>query len=133
MVKNLPASAGDIRDVGSIPGLERCPGGGHGNPFHYIAWRSPWTQEPGGLQSIGSHRVGHDCSNLAQHTILSLTLILYFLSFFFFFLIQLASRVWLFGTPFTIAHQAPLSMEFPMQKYWSGLPFPSPGDLPDSY
>ena len=85
VVKNLPASAGDIRDVGSIPGLERCPGGGHGNPFHYIAWRSPWTQEPGGLQSIGSHRVGHDCSNLAQHTILSLTLILYFLSFFFFF------------------------------------------------
>ena len=134
VVKNLPANAGDIRDVGSVPGLGRCPGGGHGNPLYYLAWRSPWTQEPGGLQSIGSHRVGHDCSNLAQHTILSLTLILYFLYFFFFFfLIRLASRVWLFGTPFTVAHQTPLSMEFPRQKYWSGLPFPSPGDLPDSY
>ena len=31
----------------------------------------------------------------------------------------------------TIAHQVPLSMEFPRQEYWSGLPFPSPGDLPD--
>jgi len=30
-----------------------------------------------------------------------------------------------------VAHQAPLSMEFSRQKYWSGLPFPSPGDLPD--
>ena len=34
-VKNLPAMAGDIRDVGSIPGLERFPGGGHGNPLQY--------------------------------------------------------------------------------------------------
>ena len=32
MVKNLPAIAGDVRDIGSIPGLGRCPGGGHGNP-----------------------------------------------------------------------------------------------------
>jgi len=36
-----------------------------------------------------------------------------------------------FATPWTIAHQAPLSMEFSRQEYWSGLPFPSPGDLPD--
>ena len=41
------------------------------------------------------------------------------------------SLVWLFVTPWTIAHQAPLSMGFPRQEYWSGLPFPSPGDLPD--
>ena len=34
-------------------------------------------------------------------------------------------------TPRTVAHQAPLSMEFSRQEYWSGLPFPSPGDLPD--
>ena len=38
----------------------------------------------------------------------------------------------LFEIPWTIAHQAPLSMGFPRQEYWSGLPFPSPGDLPDS-
>ena len=35
-----------------------------------------------------------------------------------------------FATPWTVARQAPLSMEFPRQEYWSGLPFPSPGDLP---
>ena len=37
-----------------------------------------------------------------------------------------------FVTPWTVAHQAPLSMEFPRQEYWNGLPFPSPGDLLDS-
>ena len=41
------------------------------------------------------------------------------------------SRVRLFGTLWTIAYQAPLSMGFPRQEYWSGLPFPSPGDLPN--
>ena len=40
------------------------------------------------------------------------------------------SRVGLFATPWTIAYQAPPSMGFSRQEYWSGLPFPSPGDLP---
>ena len=41
------------------------------------------------------------------------------------------SRVRLFATPWTVAYQAPLSMGFSKQECWSGLPFPSPGDLPD--
>ena len=41
------------------------------------------------------------------------------------------SPVWLFATPWTVAFQAPPSMGFSRQKCWSGLPFPSPGDLPD--
>ena len=41
------------------------------------------------------------------------------------------SRVQLFATPWTAAYRAPLSMGFSRQEYWSGLPFPSPGDLPD--
>ena len=41
------------------------------------------------------------------------------------------SHVQLYVTPWTVAHQAPLSMGFPRQEYWSGLPCPSPGDLPD--
>ena len=41
------------------------------------------------------------------------------------------SRVRLFATPWTVACQAPLSLGFSRQEYWSGLPFPSPGDLPD--
>ena len=41
------------------------------------------------------------------------------------------SRIRLFATPWTVAYQAPPSMGFSRQEYWSGLPFPSPGDLPD--
>ena len=41
------------------------------------------------------------------------------------------SRVRLFATPWTVAHQAPQSMGFSRQEDWSGVPFPSPGDLPD--
>ena len=45
--------------------------------------------------------------------------------------VQSLSCVQLFATPWTIARQAPLSMEFSRQGYWSRLPFPTPGDLPD--
>ena len=41
------------------------------------------------------------------------------------------SRIWLSATPWTVARQAPLSMGFSRQEYWSGLPCPPPGDLPD--
>ena len=47
-------------------------------------------------------------------------------------MVYLLSHVRLFATPRTVALQPPLSMGFPRQAYWSGLPFPSPGDLPDS-
>ena len=57
MVKNLPANSGDVRDTGSIPGLGRYPGEGHGIPFQ--PRESLWIEEPGGLQSMGSQRVGH--------------------------------------------------------------------------
>ena len=45
--------------------------------------------------------------------------------------VKLLSRVRLSGTPLTVPYQAPPSMGFSRQEYWSGLPFPSPGDLPD--
>ena len=41
MVKNLPANTGDIRDVGSIPGSGRSPGGGHGSPLQYSCLENP--------------------------------------------------------------------------------------------
>ena len=41
------------------------------------------------------------------------------------------SHVWFFATPWTVVHQAPLTMEFTRQEYWSGSPFPLLGDLPD--
>ena len=58
--ENPPTNAENIRDAGSIPGSGRCPGGGRSNPLHILAWRIPWTEKPGGLQSIGLQRVGHD-------------------------------------------------------------------------
>ena len=60
VVKNLPANAGDIRDMGVIPRWERYLGEGHGNPLKYSCLENPHGQEAGGLQSIGSHRVRHD-------------------------------------------------------------------------
>ena len=49
LVKNLPASAGEARDRDSIPGSGRSPGEGNGNHANILAWRIPWTEEPGGL------------------------------------------------------------------------------------
>ena len=46
--------------------------------------------------------------------------------------VKLLSRVWVFETPWTVACQAPLSMGFSRQESWSGVPFPCPGDLPNS-
>ena len=44
MVKNLPANAGDLKDIGSIPGLRRSPGGEHGNPLQYSCLKNPHGQ-----------------------------------------------------------------------------------------
>ena len=44
MIKNLPAHAGDVRDAGLIPRLERFPGGGHGNPLQYFCLENPHGQ-----------------------------------------------------------------------------------------
>ena len=53
-------SACNAGDLGSITGLGRSPGEAEGNPLQCSSWRIPWTEEPGGLQSMGSLRVGHD-------------------------------------------------------------------------
>ena len=66
MIKNPPANAGDTRDVGSIPGSGRSPGGRNGNPHQYSCLEISMDREPDGLQSMWSQRVGHD---QAQHRI----------------------------------------------------------------
>ena len=146
-----------------------------------IAWWIPGMGEPGGLPSMGSHRVGHNWSYLAaaaaatmllgilqcagqlskprpfRHEMSVLprlgnpALMLQALSWNLFGTLQnyaffisiplphvfspcwasILSCVRLFVTSWTVACQAPLSMEFSRQKYWSGLLFPSPGDLPN--
>ena len=57
VVKNLPANAGGM---GLIPGSGRSPGWGNGTPLQYSYLGNPWTEEPGGLQSMGSQRVRHN-------------------------------------------------------------------------
>ena len=59
------ASACNAGDPGSIPGLGRSPGEVNATHSSVLAWRIPGTGEPGGLPSMGSHRVGHDWSDLA--------------------------------------------------------------------
>ena len=53
-------SACNEEDPGSIPEMGGSPGGGNGNRLQYFAWETPWTEEPGGLQSRGLPRIGHN-------------------------------------------------------------------------
>ena len=64
VVKNLPANAGDTGDAGLIPGLEIALEEGMVTHSSILAWRTRWTEEPGGLWSIGSQTAGHNWSNL---------------------------------------------------------------------
>ena len=57
--------------------------------------------------------------------------LLFYIYYMYFVKVKLLSRVRLFVIPWTVAYQAPLSMGFSRQEYWSGFPFPSPGDLPN--
>ena len=75
-----------------------------------LAWRIPWTEDPGRLLSIGLQRIEHEWSNLP--------LLLLLLSCF--------SHVRLCATPEMAAHHASLSLGFSQQEHRSGLPFPSP-------
>ena len=69
VVKNLPANAGDARGASSISGLGRSSLAEEMAilPFHFVfsilAWKIPWTEEPGGLQSTGWQRVRHDSTH----------------------------------------------------------------------
>ena len=69
--KNPPAHAG----VRGFPGCRRSPAGGNGNPLSVLAWRISWTEEPGGLQSMGSQRVGQDL--VTEHSSLLVLLVVW--------------------------------------------------------
>ena len=81
-----------------------------------LAWKIPWKEEPGGLPSLGSHRVGHDWSDLAAAATMWNK-------------VKLLSSVQLFAASWTVACQTPPPMGFSRQEHWSGLPFPSPVDV----
>ena len=70
VVKNPPANAGDIRDTCSTPGSGKTPWRRAQQPTPvFFAWRIPWTREPGGLQSMGSQKVGHDLATKQEQII----------------------------------------------------------------
>ena len=60
LVRSTPGNAGDVRDLGSIPGSGRSTGGQHRTYSSIPAWRILGTEKTGGLQSIGSQRVRHN-------------------------------------------------------------------------
>ena len=84
-----------------------------------LAWRIPWTKEPGRLQSMGSQRVGHDWV-----TSLSLSLSSIQIS-----MCLVAQSCPTLCNPVDCNLPGSPSMGFSRQEYWSGSPFPSPGDL----
>ena len=62
VVKNPPANSGDVRDLGSIPGFGRPPGGGHGNPLQYS-----WLENPHGQRSLAGYSArGHKESDMTE-------------------------------------------------------------------
>ena len=83
-----------------------CVGEGNGNPPQCSCLENPRDRGAGGLLSMGSHKVGHDCSDLAAAAAITK--------------VKLISRVRLFATPWTVACQAPLFLGFSRQGYWSG-------------
>ena len=130
-LKRLPATWETwVRPLGREDPLEKAMA----THSSTLAWRIPWTEEPGRLQSMGPQRFGHDwvaslthsCKlwdyqNQLQPHLWLIALVK----------VKLLSRVWLFATPWTVDYLALPSMGFSRQEYWSGLPLPSPGDLPD--
>ena len=89
----------------------------------FLPGESPWTEEPSGLQSMGLQRVGHDWATNHTDTTDSTDITACVLSH--------SSRVQLFETLWTVALHAPLSVGFPRQEDWRGLPCPPPGDPSD--
>ena len=136
VVKNLPAKQEMwIWFLGQEDALEKEMA----THSSILAWEIPWTEEPGGLQSMGSQKsqihwlknnnLSINRTNLCespsedpQQSVMSAQELL---------LLSRFSHVWLCATPWTVGHQAPLSMGFSRQGYWSGVPSPPPGDLPD--
>ena len=111
MVKNLPAVQETwVRSLGREDPLEKVMA----THSSILAWRIPWAEEPGRLQSTGLQRVRHGWATEHNTRLLLLLLLSRF------------SHVWLCVTPQTAAHQAPPSLGFSRQEHWSRLPFPSP-------
>ena len=108
-------SAHSVGDLGLIPGLVRSPEEGKGCPVTPVFW-------PGEFHARKSQTRLND---FHWWFLTKLDIVLARVC------VQTLSCVRLFAAPWTVSRQAPLSLGFPGQEYWSGKPFPPPGDLPD--
>ena len=124
-VKESACSAGDL---GSIPGLGKSPGEGNGNPLQYSCLENPMD---GGAWWATVHGVAKSQTRLSDFTA-QVQFMLWNMPSVLFCSVKSLSRVRLFATPWTVAHQAFLSMEFSRKEYWSGLSYTSPADLPNN-
>ena len=117
--------------LGKIEGDNRGWDGWMASPAWWTwVWASSgrwwWTGKPGVLQSMGSQRDTTEQMNWTEMNWTQISSILFCSS-----CMCVLSLVQLFVTPWTVACQAPPSMGFSRQEYWSGLPFPPPRDLPN--
>ena len=120
--------------MGSVPELGRSPRGGHGNPLQYSSPENPMDR---GTWQATVHRVAQSwiwlkrpSVSACSHTHTESNKKTIYRSMWKWKSSSL-SRVQLFVTPWTVAHQAPVSLGFSRQEYWSGLPCPPLGDLPN--
>ena len=81
MVKNLPANAGDTRDVSSIPASGRSPGVESGKPLQHSFLGTLWTEKPGGLQSMGLRRVRQDLATEQRSLLYSRFLLVIYIKY----------------------------------------------------
>ena len=146
VVKNLPANAGDVRYAGLIPGLGRTPGAGHGNTLQYSClenpmdrgtWQAAATAAAKSLQlcltlcdPIDGSPPGSPVPGILQARTLKWVAISFSNAWKWKLKVKSFSRIWLLATPWTAAYQAPPSMGFSRQEYWSGVPLPSPVVFP---
>ena len=102
LVKNLPASAGDTREMGLIPGLGRSPGEGNGYTLQYSCLKNSWTKELGWLQSMGFQRVGHDW---ATNTLTILKKIIQAILYFYLLILAIPLGQWTPGSSYHGMHR----------------------------
>ena len=115
----------NCRRHGFNPGLRRSPGEGDGNPLQYSYLGNPKDR---GAWRATVHEAAESQTRLNDFHWWFLTKLDIVLAR---VCVQTLSCVRLFAAPWTVSRQAPLSLGFPGQEYWSGKPFPPPGDLPD--
>ena len=135
----MKKAACNAEDTVSLPGSGRSPGEGNGNPLQYSCLGNPMDRGAWWPMDLGVARVEHNFvtklpPSSQGYGVMKKTTVIYVPRRYnccccLLFSCYIVSES--FATPWTLAHQAPLCMGFPRQEYWSGLPSPSLGNVPN--